>query len=71
MKNRLCFEMKQLIDDELYEVDGYGVYCEHDCMDCGDLEFCYTVALQKLNHEYAESLDFGGYDTEDEFWEQI
>ena len=63
-------EMKQLIDDELYEIDGHGNPCDHDCFNCLDLEVCHTIALQKFNHEYAEMLDYGGYDTEEEFWEQ-
>ena len=64
-------EMKEFIDDELYEINGDGEYCEHDCLDCIDLERCYTKAIQKMNHEFAESINFGGYDTEEEFWEQI
>lgn len=45
--------------------------CDQDCINCLDIEYCHTIALQKLNHGYAEALGYGGYNTEDEFWEQL
>lgn len=61
-------EMKELIVDELSE-------CEFDsnfrCEECSELEQCYYKASTKSYHEFAESLDYGGYDSEDEFWENL
>lgn len=61
-------EMIDVITDELTE-------CELDdnfqCSDCCDLEQCYFKATTKANHEFAESLDYGGYDSEEEFWENL
>ena len=57
-------EMKGLIVDELSE-------CEFDndfkCEECSELEQCYYKASIKSSHEFAESLDYCGYDSEDEF----
>ena len=36
-----------------------------------ELEQCYYKASTKSSHEFAESLDYGGYDSEDEFWENL
>ena len=61
-------EMVELIEEELSE-------CELDkdfnCRDCCDLENCYIKASIKSSHEFAKSLDYGGYDTEEEFWENL
>ena len=61
-------EMVELIEEELSE-------CELDndfnCRDCCDLENCYVKASIKSSHEFAKSLDYGGYDTEEEFWENL
>lgn len=61
-------EMKELITDELSE-------CELDknfkCEECSELEQCHYKASTKLSHEFAESLDYGGYDSEDDFWENL
>ena len=61
-------EMKELIVYELSE-------CEFDnnfrCEKCSELEQCYYKASTKSSHEFADSLDYGGYDSEDEFWENL
>ena len=60
-------EMKELIIDELSE-------CEFDsnfrCEECSELEQCYCKA-SSCNSEWAKSIDYGGCDTEEEFWEQL
>ena len=38
---------------------------------CGNIEECYWNAISKENSLFAESLDYGGYDSEEEFWEQM
>ena len=61
-------EMVELIQDELPE-------CEYDenfnCKECSELEECYYKASTKSEHEFAESVNNGGYDSEEEFWENL
>ena len=61
-------EMAELIQDELPE-------CEYDenfnCKKCSELEECYYKASTKSAHEFAESVNNGGYDSEEEFWENL
>lgn len=61
-------EMVELIRDELPK-------CEYDenfnCKECSELEECYYKASTKSSHEFAESIDYGGYDSEEEFWENL
>lgn len=61
-------EMKELIIDELPECD---IDEDFNCEKCFNLEQCYYKASIKESHEFAESLDCGGYDTEEEFWENL
>ena len=46
--------------------------CEN-CSDCNDdqIEECYVVAGKKYGSEFAELINYGGYDSEEEFWENI
>ena len=61
-------EMVELIRDELPE-------CEYDenfnCKECYELEECYYKASTKSAHEFVESVTNGGYDSEEEFWENL
>ena len=61
-------EMVELIQDELPE-------CEYDenfnCKECSELEECYCKASVKSAHEFAESVNNGGYGSEEEFWENL
>ena len=61
-------EMVELIQDELPE-------CEYDknfnCKECSELEECYCKASIKSAHEFAESVCNGGYDSEEEFWDNL
>ena len=43
----------------------------YNCNKCGNIEECYWNAISKENSLYAESLDYSGYDSEEEFWEQM
>lgn len=55
-------------------IRGYLKKCEYDtfdCIQCGNIEECYMGATQKCNEEYAESIGFGGYNSGDEFWENL
>lgn len=61
--------MVTLIDDEgINELKKCNI---NDCFDCADLEHCYYEACEKSNHEFAESCDYGGFNTEEEFWENL
>ena len=41
------------------------------CKNCPDVEDCYHLANQKCDSQFAESISYGGYDTEEEFWENL
>lgn len=52
----------------------YLCQCEYktfDCIQCKNIEECYMDATQKCNEEYAESIGFGGYNSADEFWDNL
>lgn len=61
-------EMKERIMDELSECDNDR---EFDCANCCDLEECFSKASIKSEHEFAESINYGGYDSEEEFWDEL
>ena len=44
---------------------------DFECSDCWHKEECYSLANQRCNSEFAESCNYGGCDTEEEFWEQL
>lgn len=43
----------------------------YKCYDCDEIEECYMEANSRCNSAYARSIDFGGYDSEEEFWENL
>ena len=47
--------------------------CEdnHNCKKCENIDDCYMIANSRCDSEWAESIDYGGCDTEEEFWEQL
>lgn len=60
-------EMTELIKDELNSCE-FGNF---DCKDCSEVEVCFYKASAKANHEFAKNLDYNGYNTEEEFWENL
>lgn len=44
---------------------------DYDCVNCGNIEECYMEANSLLQREFAESINYGGYDSEEEFWENL
>lgn len=44
---------------------------ESSCKSCSHLKDCYYVAMQQCDSQFAESIDYSGYDTEEEFWENL
>ena len=61
-------EMIDLIDTYDVEYDGCGGI---GCEECSFLENCYHVARQRQDSEWAKLINYGGYDNEDEFWEEL
>ena len=61
-------EMIELIESYDVEYDGCGQY---GCSECSFLEDCYHVALNKQDSHWARLINYGGCDTEEEFWEQL
>ena len=43
----------------------------HNCRNCSCIDDCYDIAHSKCDSEWAASIDYGGCDSEEEFWEQI
>ena len=60
-------EMIELIKDELSNCE----FGDYDCKNCPELEICYHKASVQSSHEFAKSLNYGGYDTEEEFWDNL
>lgn len=44
---------------------------DYDCINCENIEECYMEANSRCNSEFAENINYGGCDTEEEFWEQL
>lgn len=68
--------MSELEKQEMISyIEEYGTeyVCDsdEDCKNCDDVESCYWRVNNKINSTYAESIGYGGYDTEDEFWEDL
>ena len=42
-----------------------------DCASCSCLDECYLKTCTRSNEDFASSIGYGGYNTEEEFWEQI
>lgn len=53
-------ECDYMCDDEIF-----------DCDSCSNLEECFVNASIGHSTEFAEEVDYGGYNTEEDFWEQI
>ena len=62
--------IKEYITEEecSYMYDGNSKF---DCTSCTCLEECYMKACERCDVEFAESVNYGGYDNEEDFWEQI
>lgn len=60
------------IHDYLLGVNMLDESCDQeDCINCLLFEDCHMEAIKRCNTEYAKAVDYGGYDSTDEFWEQI
>ena len=63
-------EMLELIKEENMKENNLNCICD-ECEDCSDIEYCYAEAVRKCNSEFAKSLDYGGYNSEEEFWDNL
>ena len=61
-------EMIELIDTYDVEYDDCGGI---GCEECSFLEDCYHVAIRRQDSEWARLINYGGYDTEEEFWDEL
>lgn len=43
----------------------------YNCIQCDNIETCYIIANSRCNSEFAENINYGGYDSEEEFWEAL
>ena len=68
-------EIEETLDCNLYLIEQYisDEECDNDfdCKNCCDYDSCFITANSRCNSEFAESIDYGGYDSEEEFWEQL
>ena len=44
---------------------------DYDCVNCENIEECHMEANSRCNSERAESVNYDGCDTEEEFGEQL
>lgn len=64
--------MVSIIEENLTEDDCYElINTDLPCKTCPSLEDCYHLANQKCDSQFAENINYGGYDSEDEFWENL
>ena len=50
------------------------VDCDLDTYDCENRmhnQECYSLASDMCNSEFAEMISYGGYDSEEEFWDNL
>ena len=64
-------QMRNEMNEIKYNIPEDECVNNYNCNKCGNIEECYWNAISKENSLYAESLDYGGYDSEEEFWEQM
>lgn len=70
-----------MLDNEkrAYQKDMINIYggisdCDlKNCDGCSDeqIEECYSIASSNCNSEFAKSINYGGYNSEEEFWDNL
>ena len=77
MKKEIIEEIIDLIqeyitEEECLHAQNNEMYC---CLCCDNFENCCMETKIRYNDDFnnvfAQSIDYGGYDNEDEFWEQL
>ena len=65
-------EMESDVHDYLLGVNMLDEPCDQlNCINCILFEDCHMEAIKRRNAEYAEAINYGGYNSADDFWEQI
>jgi len=67
------------IEERKYQENMINTYggipdCDYkNCNNCNDnqIKECYAIASSNCNSEFAELINYGGYDTEEEFWDNL
>lgn len=65
--------MTDLITDYISERECHEDFLgnNYNCKECENIDDCHMIANSRCNNEWAESIDYGGCDTEEEFGEQL
>lgn len=42
-----------------------------DCAHCSCFEDCYMKSCERCNNEFANNIEYGGYNNSEDFWEQL
>ena len=68
MKEKKNFIKEYITEKECnYMCDDIVFDCEH----CSCFDDCYFESCERCDNEFAKSVSYGGYDTEETFWVQI
>lgn len=62
---------KQSMIDTIKEYGGDCDICDCENCDNEQIEECYYKANNYCNDVFAESIDYGGYDSAEEFWDNL
>lgn len=63
--------MRETITDELSEDECESIVDSFDCENCSEIEECFVKASKRLSSAFAKLLDFNGWDSECDFWENL
>ena len=69
MKEDMKYLIMDYINEDECQENNDGVL--YGCEICSNFEECYINANMECNIEYAESINYGGYDSAEEFWEEL
>lgn len=66
-------------EERVYQKDIINTYggisdCDpRNCGECSDeqIEECYSITSSNCNSEFAKSNNYGGYSSEEEFWDNL
>ena len=75
-KNKLMNEMneKKIFIKEYISENECNYMCDDtvfNCESCSCFEDCYLESCIRCDEELANDVNYSGYNTEEEFWEQI
>lgn len=62
---------KQSMIDVIKEYDRCCDICDCESCDNGQIEECYYKANNYCNDIFSQSINYGGYDSAEEFWDNL